>query len=134
MVKILNIRLFQNEVQNGNLNQSLKLEELHLFQWNIHIWFYHLRITNSTVFPSFYYMWAFSWLVSAKLNSGCNPYAFIWKLRQFPKHHSDLCLSVPSRGISRVVSRTDYLRKTGGCQIREGPNRDIKFSISRNIW
>ena len=134
MIKVPNIWLFQNEVQNSNLNQSLKLEELHLSQSNIHTWFYHLQITNSTAFPSFYYVWASSWLVPVKLNSGCNPYAIIWKLRQFPKYHSDLCLSVPSGGISRVVSRIDYFRKTGGCLIREGPNRDIKFSISRNIW
>ena len=134
MIKVPNIWLFQNEVQNSNLNQSLKLEELHLSQSNIQTWFYHLQITNSTAFPSFYYVWASSWLVPVKLNSGCNPYAIIWKLRQFPKYHSDLCLSVPSGGISRVVSRIDYFRKTGGCLIREGPNRDIKFSISRNIW
>ena len=34
----------------------------------------------------------------------------------------------------RVVSRANYFWKTGGTQNWKYPNRDIKFSKSRNNW
>ena len=34
----------------------------------------------------------------------------------------------------RVLSRTNYFQKMGGCQNPKHTNRDIKFSKSQNDW